>query len=119
MQRCWVLEFSKTIGVRHIILKDAQVLADGTLKDQEDPDFCLPTSEIPPAGALGQGYCPGQDHSGDDEGGNYTGGRWFFTINGQQFPNIPVTAAGREIWPITNASASITYDLRLWNPTQN
>ncbi len=111
--------FSKTIGVRHIILKDAQVLADGTLKDQEDPDFCLPTSEISPVGALGQGYCPGQDHSGDDEGGNYTGGRWFFTINGQQFPNIPVTAAGGEIWRITNASASITYDLRLWNPAQN
>ena len=109
--------FSKTIGVRHMILKDTQVLADGTLKDQEDPDFCLPTSEISPAGPLGQGYCPGQDHSGD-EGGNYTGGRWFFTINGQQFPNIPMTAAGGEIWRITNASASITYDLRLWNPAQ-
>ena len=108
--------FSKTIGVRHMILKDTQVLADGTLKDQEDPDFCLPTSEISPAGPLGQGYCPGQDHSGGDEGGNYTGGRWFFTINGQQFPNIPMTAAGGEIWRITNASASITYDLRLWNP---
>ena len=85
----------------------------GTLKDQENPDFCLPPSEIPPAGALGQGYCPGQDRSGDDEGGNYTGGRWFFTINGQQFPTIPATAAGGEIWRITNASASITYDLRL------
>jgi L-ascorbate oxidase len=58
--------FYKTIGGRHLILKDTQVLADGTLKDQEDPDFCLPTSEIPPAGILGQGYCPGQDHSGDD-----------------------------------------------------
>lgn len=109
--------FSKTVGIRHIILKDTQVLANRRLMDQEDPDFCLTGSEVPPAGSLGQGYCPGQDHSGEG-GNNYTSGRWFFTLNGQQFPNIPTTAAGGEIWRITNASASISYDLRLFSPAQ-
>lgn len=50
---------AKTIGVRHLILKDMQVLADGTLLDEEDPDFCLPPSGATP-NALGQGFCPGQ-----------------------------------------------------------
>ncbi len=111
-------EFAKTISTRHIILKDTQVLADGTLMDEEDPDFCQSQQVAAPTGALGQGFCPGQDETGEG-GGNYTKGRWFFTLNGQQFPDIPVTAAGGEIWRITNASGSATYDLRLWNPAQN
>jgi FtsP/CotA-like multicopper oxidase with cupredoxin domain len=28
-------------------------------------------------------------------------------------------SAGGEIWRITNASGSATYDVRLWNPAQN
>lgn len=52
-------------------------------------------------------------------GNNYKNGRWFFTLNGQQFTNIPIKAADGEIWRITNASGSATYDLRLWNPAQN
>ena len=95
-----------------------RVLADGTLMDEEDPDFCQSQQAAAPTGALGQGFCPGQDETGEG-GGNYTKGRWFFTLNGQQFPDIPVTAAGGEIWRITNASGSATYDLRLWNPAQN
>ncbi|MGH8246770.1 MAG: multicopper oxidase domain-containing protein, partial [Gammaproteobacteria bacterium] len=108
--------FAKTIGIRHIILKDTQVLADGTLLDEEDPDFCLPSAAT--AGSLGKGFCPGQDQTARG-GSNYTNGRWFFTLNGQQFPAIPVAAARGEIWRITNASASVTYDLQLWNPAQN
>jgi L-ascorbate oxidase len=108
--------FAKTIGVRHIILKDTQILADGALQDEEDPDFCLPSAATP--GPLGQGFCPGQDQTAGG-GSNYTNGRWFFTLNGQQFPDIPVAAAGGEIWRITNASGSVTYDLQLWNPAQN
>lgn len=108
--------FAKTIGVRHITLKDTQVLADGTLQDEEDPDFCL-TSQGG-TGSLGQGFCSGQDQSASG-GGNYTNGRWFFTLNGQQFPDIPVAAGGGEIWRITNASGSVTYDLELFNPAQN
>ena len=107
----------KTIGIRHVILKDMQVLADGTLLDEEDPDFCLPPSGAMP-NALGQGFCPGQNNTADG-GNNYVNGRWFFTLNGQQFPNIPVKTADGEIWRITNASGSVTYDLRLWNPAQN
>ena len=30
-----------------------------------------------------------------------------------------MVAAGGEIWRITNASGSVTYDLQLWNPAQN
>jgi len=109
-------KYAKTIGVRHIMLKDTQVLADGTLMDEEDPDFCLPPAAS--SGPLGQGFCPGRDQTAGG-GGNYTNGRWFFTLNGQEFPDIPVAAAGGEIWRITNASGSVTYDLQLWNPAQN
>jgi L-ascorbate oxidase len=62
--------------------------------DEEDPDFCVPPQA--PAGPLGQGFCPNQDETADG-GGNYTNGRWFFTLNGQQFPNIPIKSAGGEI----------------------
>ena len=109
---------TNSIGVRHILLKDTEVLADGTLMDEEDPDFCLPSTQATPDGPLGQGFCPGRDETADG-GGDYTNGRWFFTLNGQQFPDIPVKSAGGEIWRITNASGSATYDLRLWNPAQN
>jgi FtsP/CotA-like multicopper oxidase with cupredoxin domain len=109
-------KYAKTIGVRHITLKDTQILADGTLLDEEDPDFCL--LSVAPTGSLGQGFCPGQDQTAGG-GNNYTNGRWFFTLNGQQFPSISVAAAGGEIWRITNASGSVTYDLELWNPAQN
>jgi L-ascorbate oxidase len=109
--------FSKTIGVRHLILKDTQVLADGTLKDQGDPDFC--SQRVRSRSRVLWGRAIAQARIIAAMMRAYTGGRWFFTINGQQFPNIPETAAGGEIWRITNASASIIYDLGLWNPAQN
>jgi L-ascorbate oxidase len=52
--------FRHNIGVRHIILKDSQVLADGALFDQEDPNFCEPpgSAAAPPSTSLGKGFCP-------------------------------------------------------------
>jgi FtsP/CotA-like multicopper oxidase with cupredoxin domain len=104
--------------VRHIILKDTQILGDTSMHDQEDPAFCATANPPSPGTSLGQGSCPGQDQTANG-GGNYTGGRWFFTLNGLQYPTIPVTAGQGEIWRITNASGSATYDLQLWDPAQS
>jgi len=105
-------------AVHHLILKDTQIQADSSLQDQEDPAFCLPATSPAPGVSLGQGGCPGQDQTADG-GNDYTNGRWFFTVNGQKYPNIPVKAAGGEIWRLTNTSGSVTYDLQLWNQAQN
>ncbi len=103
------------LTVRHILLKDTQILADSTLQDQEDPMFC------DPAGAPGapdrQGSCAGQDNTASG-GGNYSGGKWFFTLNGQPYPTIPVASSKGEVWRITSTSGSASYNLRLWNPAQ-
>jgi FtsP/CotA-like multicopper oxidase with cupredoxin domain len=105
------------IDSREFILKDMQVLPVGTMHDQEAPDFCQPATLQPPGASLGQGSCPGQDQSANG-GDNYTGGRWYFTINGMPYPNVPITAPGGEIWRIVNTSGSATYDLQLWNADQ-
>ncbi len=104
-----------SIGVRHIILKDTQILPDGTLQSQEDPDFGPPDGD---SDDPRQGRVPGQDTT-PDGGPNYTNGNWFFTLNGQVYPTIPMTSVGGEIWRITNTSGSATYDLNLFNPAQN
>lgn len=82
------------VPVRHIILKDAQILADSSLQDQEDPDFCDPAG--PPGAPHRQGFCAGRDNSGDG-GGDFRGGQWFFTLNGQPYPTIPVASGQGEI----------------------
>jgi FtsP/CotA-like multicopper oxidase with cupredoxin domain len=108
------------MNVRHLMLKDIQVLKNGTINPQEkdvvqdqlDPGFCKPA---PAAGKPAwQGHCPG-DPSADP---SYKGGHWFFSVNGQAYPTVKVKSALGEIWRITNASASVGYDLQLWNPTQ-
>ncbi len=81
-------------GIRHLILKDIQVNANKTLNDQEDPALCDLPSTTP-------GECEGS-----------SGSKWYFTVNGQQNPTISVKSAG-EIWRITNASGSVTYELQL------
>lgn len=104
--------------VRHLILKDTQVLKGGTVQTEEDPDFCL-TSSPPAAGiTLGAGGCSGTNQS-DDGGGDYRGGRWFFTVNGQVVPTMTVKAPLGEIWRITNASGSASYDLQLFSKTHD
>ena len=90
-------------NVRHLALKDMQVLANGPLKTQLAPTFC----GDPPTGSP-PGFCPGVP--GDDA--NYTGGSWFHTVNGQVFPSIGVGPAG-EVWRILNSSGSRSYELSL------
>ena len=113
-------------SVRHLILKDMQVLAAGTIGfdsgnqpvvngevlHQEDPDFCTQFPVPAASTEVRKGSCPGSDNSADD-GNNYTGGRWYFTVSGQLYPTIRVTNPDGEIWRMTNASGSLSYDLQL------
>jgi L-ascorbate oxidase len=113
-------------NVRHLVLKDMQVLAAGTIMfdngpasvaagevlNQQDPAFC---NQFPAGPAeVRQGSCPGADGTGDG-GNDYTGGTWFFTVSGQPFPAIQMTEPDGEIWRLTNASGSLSYDLQLIN----
>jgi L-ascorbate oxidase len=113
-------------NVRYLVLKDMQVLAggtynfangsgtvpDGTVLAQEDPTFCtqFPATTF----EVRQGSCPGANNTAN-MGNDYTGGTWFLTVSGQQFPTIPITAADGEMWRFTNAGANVTYDLQLTN----
>jgi L-ascorbate oxidase len=89
---------------RVLVLKDSEVLADGTLLNQQDPGFCSGVAEAgePPR----RGFCPG------DAGRGFGGGHWFHTINGQIYPEIRVGGGGG-LWRIVNAAGSRSYDLSL------
>ncbi len=97
------------IPVRHLILKDTQVVPPHTLQDQEDPAFC--DYQRAAHDPLRHGNCLSVNGTGTGS----DRGRWFFTVNGQQYPDIAVRAPLGEIWRITNASASVTYKLQLTN----
>jgi L-ascorbate oxidase len=109
-------------NVRHLVLKDMQVLAggtytfaggsayvrDGTVLNQQAGTFVIFCTQFPVDSAdIRQGSCPGT--------GTYKDGTWFFTVSGQQFPTIQMTEPNGEIWRLTNASANVTYDLQLNN----
>ena len=114
--------------VRHLILKDMQVLAAGTinfaqgstnsypfsvgkgevLDDQQDPQFCTQHPAGPGEARLGS--CPGTNVSGDND---YTGGMWYFPVSGQVYPTIPVNRPKGELWSISNNAASATHRLEL------
>jgi L-ascorbate oxidase len=110
-------------NVRHLMLKEIQVLAGGTIAfdsgpqpvangevlNQEDPDFC---AQFPAANEVRRGSCPGQDNTAD-EGNNYTGGKWYMTVNGQQFPTVPITAPDGEVWRVATGAGSVSWDLQL------
>ena len=126
-------------SVRHLILKDMQVMAaapdqrfangvapvfNGEVLNQQAALFCYQyPGEEPPR----QGSCPGVgaqeskkagssgDRLAEFSGGNYGGGRWFFTVSGEVYPTIHLTEPDGELWRLTNASASLTYDLQLIN----
>ncbi len=104
--------FVQDIPTRHLILKDTQILPGRTILDQQEPQFCHHDPDVgdPPR----QGWCPGQ-LVGDF---TYLNGRWIFTVNGLQYPTVPINSPLGEIWRITNASASVSYDLQLFNPAQ-
>jgi L-ascorbate oxidase len=106
-------------NIRHLILKDIQVMAKGSVGfdsgpqkvangevlNQEDPGFC---TQSPDPSEQRLGSCPGQADS-------YPGGKWYFTVSGQQYPTISINGADGEIWRLTNASGSLSYDLQLQN----
>jgi len=114
-------------NVRHLMLKEIQVLAAGTIAfdsgpqpvangevlNQEDPGFC---AQFPATGEVRHGSCPGQDNTADG-GNDYTGGKWYMTVNGQQFPTIPVTEPDGEIWRVGTGAGSVSWDLQLVNDT--
>jgi L-ascorbate oxidase len=111
--------------VRHLLLKDIMVMAagqinfgtgmdprsvaDGEVLNQRDSAFC---TQFPALNEVRRGSCPGTDNTGNG-GNNYTGGSWYLTVSGQQFPTINVTEPDGEIWRLTNASGSMSYDLHL------
>src|SRR4029077_18163555 len=101
--------YSGKIPLRQMILKDTQILASGDLLTQQDTQFCAQPPAI--GEAARNGFCPGQRHADDRGPVDGTGGQWFFTLNGQMFPNIAVKTETGEIWRITNASGGTTYQL--------
>jgi FtsP/CotA-like multicopper oxidase with cupredoxin domain len=121
------------VNVRHMLLKEAQVaaagtrdfgatcgnvpcgpqpVADGEIEGHTDAAFCnqFPAS----ASEVRQGSCAGVDQTanGDD---NFTGGVWYFTVNGVQYPTVPITNPDGEIWRIGTGAGSLSWDLRLVN----
>ena len=128
----WKCETSwSEANVRHLILKDMMVdnlSATPKTLTQEQPTFCSQFADgsnpNEPAGSPRKGYCTGQDitngfnpdPSNPSNTGvitNHTDGKWFFSLSGQVFPTIPVTAPQGEIWKLTNESGSNSYDLHL------
>ena len=100
-------------SVRHLVLKDTQILQGGKLKTQEEPNFC---SGAPGAGR--QGSCPGQFIDPTDPTSDYRGGTWMHTVSGQVYPTIDVGAAG-DVWRVVNASGSRSYSLSLVDAASN
>jgi L-ascorbate oxidase len=87
--------------IRHLVLKDTQIMPGGRLRLQEDWTFCGKPgpADSPP---IGRGGCPGS-------GPLFQGGTWAFTVNGQLHPEISIADARGEVWRILTASASATY----------
>ena len=105
---------SVPLPVRHLILKDAEVLKDGTLLTQTMSNFCNGAPD-----ASRQGGCAGVSQPSPTSDGEYPdfgGGRWFFTVNGQQYPTITVDGTAGQVWRILNSSGSATYSLNVWDP---
>jgi FtsP/CotA-like multicopper oxidase with cupredoxin domain len=117
------------IAERFFILKDMQVMGNSQVLDQEDSAFCAP---LELAYVQRNGYCQGRNSSGGDgdfrpppghpfpgihhvgsTGADYTGGLWFFTVNGDVYPQLPAPSGSGEVWRLLNAGASRTYDLVL------
>ncbi|HUO55092.1 MAG TPA: multicopper oxidase domain-containing protein [Rhodoblastus sp.] len=103
---CWDKDCGRRVEearVRNIILKDMQVAPGPVALSQEDPSFCETDMPASPQ----NGFCDGN--------ASFPGGHWFFTLNGQQYPQISMKQPDGEVWRLTNVSASGTYDLVLDN----
>jgi len=88
-----------SVRVRHLVLKDTQIMPDGRLRLQPSWPFC---GKPGPGDSAGPGTCRGS-------GPPFDGGTWAFTINGQLHPEIQVGDRAGEVWRILNASANATY----------
>ena len=97
--------FLQTLPVRHLMLKDAQVLKNGKILTQAIPLWCK-TKQTDKEDSR-QGSCAGM------HGAPTGGGRWYFSVNGQPYPHIPVASGNGEIWRIVTGSATVSYDLGL------
>jgi L-ascorbate oxidase len=113
-------------NVRYLMLKEIEVLAanpaidfnggagpvavaDGEVYAHTTSAFC---NQFPVAGdAPRNGSCPGVNSGSND----YTGGVWYFTINGIQYPTIPITKPDGEIWRIATGAGSLSWNLQLIN----
>jgi FtsP/CotA-like multicopper oxidase with cupredoxin domain len=123
------------IPERYLILKDMQVMGNSQVIDQEDSAFCAPYDL---AYVQRNGYCQGRNSSAGDgdfrpapghsfpglhhlgsTGADYTGGLWFFTIDGDVYPQLPAPSGPGELWRLLNAGASRTYDLVLRDDQTN
>jgi len=113
-------------NVRHLMLKEIMVMAagqinfgngplpvaDGEVLNQEDSAFCTQFPASPTE--VRQGSCPGTDNTAN-AGNNYTGGNWYFTVSGQQFPTLNMTNPDGEIWRIGTGAGSLSWDMQLVN----
>ncbi len=100
---------------RHLLLKDAQIGSDNTLSLDQDTGFCAVDKTPGSTSRQHEGGCDGTASS-PVSGMDHTGGRWFYSINGQVYPTITVGMPSGQVWRITNASANATYNLNLWLP---
>jgi FtsP/CotA-like multicopper oxidase with cupredoxin domain len=103
---------NRSYRVRHMVLKDMQVESSGDVDDQEDPNFCAATA-TDGDGDDRTGACSGQTYSDDSGIHDHLLGKWFFTVNGQVFPEVNVNAGTGEVWRLLNASGSRSYALSL------
>ena len=100
---------------RHLLLKDAQIGSDGILSRDQDTGFCAVDNSPGSTSRQHQGGCDGTASS-PVSGLDHTGGRWFYSINGQLYPTITVGMPTGQVWRITNSAANATYNLNLWLP---
>jgi len=105
-------------STRYIHLRDMQVLANGDAQDQEDPEFCAPQPE---AGDIREVFCEGTNLAEKEPGAgtDYTGGKWFFTVNGTVYPKLNIDQKHGEVWRLLNGSATRAYDLTIKNDKNN
>ena len=89
-------------------------MPNGDAQDQEDPEFCAPQSE---PGDIREGYCNGTNLAEKEPGAgtDYTGGKWFFPVNGTVYPTLNVDQKNGEVWRLLNGSATRAYDLTIKN----
>ena len=103
------------IPERHLLLKDSQIEADGSIALDQDTGFCAVDDSPGSSPREHTGGCDGQPNS-PVSGQDHTGGRWYYTINGQDNPSLTVGMPTGQVWRLVNASGNTTYDLNLYVP---